>query len=188
QIENIDELVDFQNLEQLEQSLQKTVIHLCEKIERKTESYNEQLRRNIIEYIHSNYKNYDLSLESMARHFNLSVPYLSSFVKEQVGETFIHYVFELRLRDVKYELTYCDKLIKDIIVGVGYTDVSNFSREFKKAEKITPFQYRKLNRSLNAGKIRLQSLGLFFHEINFNTIYANTIKTHSAKTHTIKDV
>src|SRR5699024_12326705 len=65
QIENIDELVDFQNLEQLEQSLQKTVIHLCEKIERKTESYNEKLRKNIIEYIHSNYKNYDLSLESM---------------------------------------------------------------------------------------------------------------------------
>lgn len=147
QIENIDELVDFQNLEQLEQSLQKTVIHLCEKIERKTESYNEQLRRNIIEYIHSNYKNYDLSLESMARHFNLSVPYLSRFVKEQVGETFTHYVFELRLRDVKYELTHSDKLIKDIIVGVGYTDVSNFSREFKKAEKITPGQYRKLNRS-----------------------------------------
>src|SRR5699024_3880161 len=105
----------------------------------------------------SNYKNYDLSLESMARHFNLSVPYLCRFVKEQVGETFTHYVFELRLRDVKYELTHIDKLINDIIVGVGYTDVSNFSREFKKAEIITPGQFRKLNRSENAGKIRLSS-------------------------------
>src|SRR5699024_11308538 len=81
QIENIDELVDFQNLEQLEQSLQKTVIHLCEKIDRKTESYNEQLRRNIIEYIYSNYKNYDLSLESIALQFYLSVSFLRRFVE-----------------------------------------------------------------------------------------------------------
>lgn len=148
-INNVEQLVDFQSLHQLEQILQETVMDLCSQVEKKILSYNNQLFKNIIDYIHSSYKSYELSLEGISRHFKLSVPYLSRFIKEQVGVTFTHYVFELRLKNVKDELINSNRLIKDIIADVGYTDVSNFSREFKKVEGVTPGQYRRLNRSNN---------------------------------------
>src|SRR5699024_5804723 len=148
-INNVEQLVDFQSLHQLEQILQETVMDLCSQVEKKILSYNNQLFKNIIDYIHSSYKSYELSLEGISRHFKLSVPYLSRFIKQQVRVNFTHYVFELRLKNIKDELINSNRLIKDIITDVGYTDVSNFSREFKKVEGVTPGQYRRLNRSNN---------------------------------------
>jgi len=42
-----------------------------------------------------------------------------------------------------------DKAIKDIVTGVGYIDVPNFLRKFKKAEGITLGQYRQLYANTN---------------------------------------
>src|SRR5699024_8425163 len=97
-------------------------------------------------YIQANYDQYDLSLEKIANEFKLSVPYLSKFIKEQSGSTFTQFVFQLRLDEVKRQLRETNNLIKEIIVSVGYQDVSNFNRVFKKMEGVTPGQYRKLNK------------------------------------------
>jgi AraC-like DNA-binding protein len=37
-----------------------------------------------------------------------------------------------------------DRPIKDIVADIGYVDVSNFVRKFKKREGITPGRYREL--------------------------------------------
>src|SRR5699024_6158048 len=97
-------------------------------------------------YIHANYKRYEISLDGISNEFQLSIPYLSKFIKDQLGISFTQYVFQLRVDEVKRQLRETDKLIKEIIIDVGYRDVSNFTREFKKTEGITPGQYRKMNK------------------------------------------
>ena len=144
-INDLDSLIDFQSLQQLEISICDTVIELCDHIATKTRYKNTQLYRDMKKYIQDHYNTYEMSLESMAQYFQLSVPYVSRFFKEQFGDTFTHYVFTKRMNAVKHALLHTDAYIKDIIYGVGYTDVSNFSREFKKVEGITPGQYRKVN-------------------------------------------
>lgn len=144
-INDLDALIDFQSLQQLETSICDTVIRLCDHIAAKTRYKNTQLYRDMKIYVQDHFNTYEMSLESMAQHFQLSVPYVSRFFKEQFGETFTHYVFTMRMDAVKHALLHTDAYIKDIIYGVGYTDVSNFSREFKKIEGVTPGQYRKVN-------------------------------------------
>ncbi|WP_182200297.1 AraC family transcriptional regulator [Paraliobacillus salinarum] len=146
-IGDIDKLVHFGNPEQLKQNLKKTIAKACNLINTKKTKLNQQLFDDITTYIRQNYNTYHLSLENMAQHFQLSIPYLSRFIKEQFGVTFTQYVFSLRLNEVKKQLLTTDKLIRDIILEVGYRDVSNFNREFKKVEGVTPGQYRKLNKA-----------------------------------------
>src|SRR5699024_11752737 len=92
----------------------------------------DKLRKKIKTFIHNNFYKYELSLESIADAFQLSIPYLSKFIKEQFGYPFNQYVFELRVNEVKKQLVETDKLIKEIVLDVGYRDVSNFTRAFKK--------------------------------------------------------
>lgn len=140
-------IADFNSVEQLNNRLTTVILQICKKVEAKKESHNEKLRIGIMDYIDSHYKEYGLSLEVIATKFELSIPYLSKFIKEQTGETFTQYVVKLRMSEVKKQLRETDKTIEKIIMNVGYKDVANFTRKFKQIEGVPPGQYRKLNRS-----------------------------------------
>src|SRR5699024_7784419 len=143
---DLEKIADFKSLRQLEKELRDVSKEVCRGVQVKTESNSDRLREDIRTYIQKNYNQYHLSLEDVASVFNLSTPYLSKFIKEQFGKSFTHYVFGLRMEEVKKQLLETNKLIKEIIFDVGYRDVSNFTREFKKVEGVTPGQYRKLNK------------------------------------------
>lgn len=145
-LDDFKEIGEFHSVEQLGQRLGPVIMQICQRVEDKTEKRSHHLRRDLLEYIHKHYKSYDLSLEGLAYHFELSVPYLSKFIKEQTGETFTQYVLSLRMEEVKKQLRETDQPIKEIVVNVGYKDVANFTRRFKQLEGVTPGQYRKLNR------------------------------------------
>ncbi|WBX81959.1 AraC family transcriptional regulator [Virgibacillus salarius] len=145
-IQDFNRIVDFYSIEQLHTRLETLVLDICQEVKGKKESHNDQLRNDILAYIQENYQHYELSLESIALKFKLSVSYLSRFIKEQTGVTFTQYVQELRMENVKKQLKETQQPIKDIVVQVGYKDVANFTRKFKKIIGVTPGQYRKLNR------------------------------------------
>ncbi|WP_185971043.1 helix-turn-helix domain-containing protein [Alkalicoccobacillus porphyridii] len=146
-IPDFNQLIDFKSMDQLHTELQNVVDVICEEVEVKKDSHNIKLRDEILTYIQSNYRKYEISLESVAQEFYLSVSYLSRFIKEQTGETFTQFIQNLRIQYVKEQLTETDEAIKDIVVQVGYKDVANFIRKFKKIEGVTPGQYRKLHKS-----------------------------------------
>ena len=145
-IRDLNRIADFNSIEQLHQQLHTIVIDVCKEVESKKESHNDKMRNDILDYIKENYKLYELSLESVAFKFQLSVSYLSRFFKEQSGTTFTQYVQDLRMNEVKRLLKETNQPIKDIVVEVGYKDVANFTRKFKKIIGVTPGQYRKLNK------------------------------------------
>ncbi|MGM7723569.1 helix-turn-helix domain-containing protein [Metabacillus sp. Hm71] len=145
-IQDFNVIADFNSIEQLHKQLHTLVLTICEEVDSKKESHNDKLRNDILDYIKDNYHMCELSLESVALKFQLSVSYLSRFIKGQTGVTFTQYLQDLRMEDVKRQLKETDKPIKEIVVQVGYLDVANFTRKFKKIVGVTPGQYRNLNR------------------------------------------
>src|SRR5699024_4008532 len=111
-VSDLKEITSFSSLEQLENHLKFSAKTICQKVEEKKESHQEQLREKIKTYIHNNFNQYELSLESIADAFQLSIPYVSKFIKEQFGYSFTQYVFELRVNEVKKQLVETDKLMK----------------------------------------------------------------------------
>jgi two-component system, response regulator YesN len=100
---------------------------------------------SIQNYIKMNFNN-DISLEIIARRYNLSTSHLVKIFRKQVGETPMKYLIILRMEEAKRLLdAYSNLDIKLIGEIVGYADPHYFSRIFKNVTSFTPTEYR--NRS-----------------------------------------
>ncbi|WP_062109235.1 helix-turn-helix domain-containing protein [Bacillus niameyensis] len=150
--DDIKSLSEFQSLEGLERSAVTIIKKVCTAVENKKESRNYRLRDNIMDYIQKQFKQHHLSLESVAEYFQISSSYLSRFIREQTGTTFTQFVWELRIKKFKDQLTNTTRPIKDIVKDVGYLDVSSFTRKFRKSEGLTPTEFRELHRQNSDGK------------------------------------
>ncbi|WP_060678212.1 AraC family transcriptional regulator [Virgibacillus halodenitrificans] len=139
----VQKLVDFTSVIDLENKLSHSIPIICEEVEKSKENTDNLLKLNIIKHIQEEYKSHSLGLEYTAEKFQLSASYLSRFMKEQTGKTFTQYVWRLRNDEFKRQLRETDYPIKKIVEDIGYVDVANFTRKFKKEEGITPGQYRK---------------------------------------------
>lgn len=143
-------LVQFKSLEDLEKTINIMIVHVCGDVEKRKMSHNNSLRDNILDYIHEEFCSHALSVENTAKKFQISVSYLSRFMKEQTGSTFTQFIWHLRHEEFKRQLIETHKPIKELVLEVGYVDVANFTRKFKKEEGVPPGQYRKIY--LNEGK------------------------------------
>lgn len=74
----------------------------------------------------------------------MSYSYLSRYFKQQTGCNFIYYLYRLRIDKAKEMLKNSGFKINQIAENVGFSDVNNFIRMFKKYEGITPGKYREL--------------------------------------------
>ncbi|CAM3899322.1 helix-turn-helix domain-containing protein [Lederbergia lenta] len=137
--------LDVTSIRQFEIDLIELVKEICIEISKKKENQKSQLQFDILKYIHDHFQDYTLSLENMAQNFNLSASYLSRFIKDETQKTFSQYVWELRLTEVKKQLTETNSPIKQIISDVGYIDAPNFTRKFKNSVGLTPSEYRNIH-------------------------------------------
>lgn len=98
----------------------------------------------VLHFIDEHYCEESLSLQRLADEFNLSYSNFSRFFKQQTGEGFVEYLEKIRLKKAKRLLAESNESIKSIANQIGYTNPNSFTRLFKKAEGITPGNYRKL--------------------------------------------
>ncbi len=105
--------------------------------------------KKIIEYIDNNY-NRELTVEEVAKTFNLSTSYFCRKFKKNVGKTFIQFLNFKRIEKATLLLTKSDKSITEISYLVGFQDLSYFIRVFKKYKLASPTNYRKLINSQNS--------------------------------------
>lgn len=146
-VDQITDLTQMTSMEELKDKLKITISEICQYASIHEASISMNLSDAMIKYVEDNYADHDLSLESVADRFGYSVPYMSKLFKEKTGCTFLQYIWNLRMEEVTYRLTTSDDLVKDIVTQVGYLDVSNFIRRFKRETGLTPGQYRELKRA-----------------------------------------
>jgi len=85
----------------------------------------------------------NLTLTAISKEYLISVPRLSTLLKERLGIPFSEYLAIRRVQKAK-ELLKNEKLSVDEVADmVGYHDYSYFIRVFKKVTGISPSQYRK---------------------------------------------
>ncbi|MFE5320103.1 AraC family transcriptional regulator [Paenibacillus sp. NPDC056579] len=96
----------------------------------------------VIQHIHAHYQD-DLTLSGVADTCGFSVPYLSELFKKTVGQNFLTFVHEVRIRHACGLLAATEMNVSDIALESGYGSYNTFSRIFKEHKGMTPVEYRK---------------------------------------------
>ncbi|NOV01729.1 AraC family transcriptional regulator [Paenibacillus planticolens] len=96
----------------------------------------------IIHYIHRNYQE-ELALSDLASQFSMSASRISEVIKQTTGQTFVHFLHDLRLRHACSLLVSTDMSVTEIAHEVGYGSYKTFSRIFRESKGIVPKDYRK---------------------------------------------
>ena len=84
----------------------------------------------------------ELSLSVLAEEFHLNPQYISQLFKNEIGVGFLAYLTNIRMEKAKKLLLSTSFPIAEIAQKTGYGDYRVFTKVFKKAEGITPSQYR----------------------------------------------
>lgn len=98
---------------------------------------------HIIEWIRTNYMNEDLSVQSIAEHFNYHPTYLTGLFKKHTGYPLLTYLNQTRINVAKNILSASyNEPICSIAKTCGFKDEKYFMKLFKKYERMTPTTYR----------------------------------------------
>lgn len=92
----------------------------------------------------------NVTLLFVANYMDISPSYLSYAFKKNTGTTFKDYVHRFKMDKAKRMLLFSQLKVSQISRSLGYTDVVNFSRNFKKFYKLSPSDYRRINAKDNS--------------------------------------
>ncbi len=90
------------------------------------------------------FKNYDkkITVEEAAQASNLSIPAFCRYFKIHTRKTFISYVNEVRINAACQLLMEQQDSIGQIAYKVGFNNLSNFNRQFKKLKGMVPSSFQ----------------------------------------------
>lgn len=94
-----------------------------------------------MDYLHTNYRNQDFSIQEMIRRSCLSQAYFRRIFKQQYGCTVVEFINRLRIDYAKSLIESDEHSIKEIAFMVGFEDEKYFSQVFKKVTGIQPSKY-----------------------------------------------
>jgi transcriptional regulator GlxA family with amidase domain len=96
----------------------------------------------IQDWLETNFKK-SVSIDTLAKVFNLGRRTLSRRFKMATGDTPLEYLQRLRIENAKRLLESSSHTFSEITWDVGYNDISSFQRLFSKATGLSPGAYRK---------------------------------------------
>jgi len=118
------------------------LIKALKDVKTNTQSLIDNHIQDALTYIHNNYMN-NIALADIARNASLNGRYLSKIFQDEMGETPIRYLNNLRLRKAKALLEKTTLSIGEIATLTGFLDPLYFSKVFRANYKISPRAFRK---------------------------------------------
>lgn len=97
---------------------------------------------SILRYLHQNY-NQPITLQSLADHFYLSIPYLSKLFKKNLGLNFLKYLNKIRIEHAVEDLKATSHTVSQIAFEHGFSSLASFNRTFRDVYGQSPSTYRK---------------------------------------------
>ncbi len=95
-----------------------------------------------VSYIRQNYQRSDLSLNEVASEVSLSQSHFSAQFKAKTGMSYVKFLTAVRLEEAQKLLLTSDHSVATVSEMVGYPNVTNFYRHFRRQTGKTPGAYR----------------------------------------------
>lgn len=109
----------------------------------------DEIVETVIELIHANYPDKNLSLNSCADALSISSVYLGKLFKNATGKSVAEYITSLRMEKIKYELENSNLSINDILEKCGIEKSNYFYTCFKKYFGVSLTEYKLKNVKIN---------------------------------------
>lgn len=142
-------VLEQETLDDAMHTFQRTLRELCTFRQEALESdSNSFMIETIKEIVRANYKDLNLSLQSVADLLKMSSVYVGRLFKKAEGLSLADYINEVRLEQTMQLLEKGNYTVNEIMERTGFSNQSHFFRSFKKKFGTTPREYR-LKKSLS---------------------------------------
>lgn len=146
--EDISIMRELNNKETLDEIKEWLIYFYTTIIKHQKDHLNSNKRHmlKIIDYIHNNYSDSDMDINSIVDETGLSYSHLRKIFKENIGENLIDYLNNIRINESKKLLNTTNLTIVEIAEKTGYNSDRSFTRHFKKNEGVTPGKFRRISK------------------------------------------
>ena len=121
------------------------LVKICCREEDADAAYSPEVRR-MVGYIAKNFADPALNSDMVADELALSAAYCGKLFREEVGVSISKYLTEYRLKKAVHYIGETDENINAIMAKTGFSNESNFYRQFKKYYGVTPKEYKAISR------------------------------------------
>lgn len=97
---------------------------------------------DVTAYVQEHYRETELNVAALARHFYVSREHLSRVFRSYNREGISHYLAELRMQEFRQGLV-MGKDVLSACLESGFSDYGSFVKSFRKRYGVTPAEYRK---------------------------------------------
>lgn len=104
--------------------------------------FHQERMDRVFQYIHARLED-PIHLDQVARLAGFSPGAFSRFFRQHAGRTFPEFVNQLRVARACRLLAETDQKVADIGFACGFTNLSNFNRQFLRLKRLTPRQFRR---------------------------------------------
>ena len=137
----IDKIIDFFNALNIMCMSDKRSFLCSENYKLVFDERGNKRMTDVYTYIRENYFK-PISLEKVSKIARMSPVSFSRYFKINCGAGFIEYLNRVRTNKACYLLRETEYQVHDIAVECGFGSISNFNKQFRKTEGISPRDYR----------------------------------------------
>jgi AraC-like DNA-binding protein len=137
----IDKMIDFFNIIKILCSSDKRASLCSENYKLAFDERGNKKMSDVYTYIRENYFK-AIPLERIAKIAKMSPFAFSRYFKKNSGAGFIEYLNRVRTNKACYLLRETEYPVHDIARECGFASISNFNKQFRKSEGISPRDFR----------------------------------------------
>jgi AraC-like DNA-binding protein len=137
----IDKVVDFFNILNILCKSEKKGLLCSENYKLAFDEKGNRRMTDVYTYIRENYFK-PISLEKVAKIARMSPFSFSRYFKKNCGACFVEYLNRVRTNKACYLLRETEYQVQDIALECGFGSISNFNKQFRKTEGLSPRDYR----------------------------------------------
>lgn len=137
----IDKMIDFFNLMRILVLSEKRNFICSENYKMSYDERGNKRMSDVYTYIRENYFK-PISLEKISKIAKMNPVAFSRYFKENCGAGFVEYLNRTRTNKACYLLRETEYQVHEIAMECGFGSISNFNKQFRKTEGISPKGYR----------------------------------------------
>lgn len=137
----IDKMIDFFNLLKVLCSSEKKTFLCSGNYKQAFDERGNKKMTDVYTYISDNYYK-PISLEKASKIARMSPFSFSKYFKKNCGAGFLEYLNRVRMNKACYLLRETEYQVHKIAEQCGFSSISNFNKQFRKTEMLSPRDYR----------------------------------------------